>query len=124
MTDLTTFYGINGHPIQAAMTEIAAIGVVATVATDLWQRLLQAIAGLPLANWGLVGRWVAWFSRGMFVHRPITATPRAVSLHARRTARRSDERKPQGLQRRRVSVKGLRKVRSLANMLRHLGHFP
>jgi len=57
------------------MTEIVAIGVIATVAADLWQRLLQAI-GFPPTNWGLVGRWVAWCARGRFVHQPITASPR------------------------------------------------
>src|SRR5437667_6821454 len=41
---------------------------------DLWQRSLQTI-GVPSANWGLVGRWVAGFSRGIFVHRAITAAP-------------------------------------------------
>ena len=56
-------------------TEIIAIGVIATLTTDLWQRLLQAI-GLPPANWGLVGRWVAGFACGTFIHRPITATPK------------------------------------------------
>ena len=50
------------------------MGIVATLAIDLWQRLLNAIAGLPPANWGLIGRWVAWFPRGVFVHRPISAT--------------------------------------------------
>jgi hypothetical protein len=45
------------------------------LATDLWQYLLQTVAGLPPAPWGLAGRWVAWFPRGVFVHRPITATP-------------------------------------------------
>ena len=50
------------------------MGIVATLATDLWQRLVQAVAGLPPANWGLVGRWVAWFPRGVFLHRPISAT--------------------------------------------------
>lgn len=58
------------------MTDAIAIGIIATLATDLWQRLLQWLAGLPPANWGLVGRWVAWCCRGVFVHRPITATPR------------------------------------------------
>lgn len=29
---------------------------------------------LPPANWGMVGRWVAGFPRGVFVHRPIGAT--------------------------------------------------
>jgi hypothetical protein len=50
-------------------------GIIATLATDLWGWLLQSVAGLPTANWGLVGRWVAWMPRGVFVHRPITATP-------------------------------------------------
>jgi hypothetical protein len=54
--------------------EVIVVGIIATLTTDLWQRLLQAIAGLPPANWGLVGRWVAWMLRGKFVHRPITAT--------------------------------------------------
>jgi len=56
------------------MIEILVMGIVATLATDLWQRLLQATARLPPANWGLIGRWVAWFPRGVFVHRPISAT--------------------------------------------------
>jgi hypothetical protein len=53
---------------------IIVMGIVATLATDLWQRLLQGVAGLPAADWGLIGRWAAWFPRGVFVHRPITAT--------------------------------------------------
>src|SRR5881396_1040114 len=56
------------------IARIVLMGVVATLATDLWQRLLQATAGLPPANWGLIGRWVAGFPRGVFVHRPISAT--------------------------------------------------
>ncbi|MGO8842927.1 MAG: DUF2938 family protein [Methyloceanibacter sp.] len=65
MADLTKLF---------VVAEIVTVGVVATLTTDLWQRFLQTI-GLPTANWGLVGRWVAGFSRGIFVHRPITATP-------------------------------------------------
>lgn len=37
--------------------EIVVIGVIATLAMDLWQRLIHAIAGLPPANWELIGRW-------------------------------------------------------------------
>ena len=59
----------------ALMIEIIAVGVIATAATDVWQRLLQAI-GISSANWGLVGRWVAGFPRGAFVQRPITAAPK------------------------------------------------
>jgi len=60
---------------QSAMLEILATGIVGTLATDVWQRLLQTIASLPPPRWDLVGRWVAWIPRGVFVHRPITAAP-------------------------------------------------
>ncbi len=56
-------------------TAIIVMGIVATLTTDLWQQLLRAVAGVPPADFGLVGRWVAWFPRGVFIHRPITATP-------------------------------------------------
>jgi len=52
-------------------------GIVATLAADLWQRLLQGLAGLPPAPWGLVGRWIALMPRGVFAHRSIAAAPPA-----------------------------------------------
>ena len=54
--------------------EVVVVGVIATLAMDLWQRLLQTI-GVPTGSWGLVGRWVAGLPRGVLVHRPITASP-------------------------------------------------
>jgi len=60
-------------PEKTAIEAIVA-GIVATLATDLWLWLLQ-IFGVPPANWALVGRWVAWMPHGVFVHRPIAATP-------------------------------------------------
>jgi hypothetical protein len=79
MIELTKSYvGIPAEhlgPASGAAIEALVVGIIATFATDLWQRLLQAIAVLPPANWRLVGRWVACFPRGNFVHRPITATP-------------------------------------------------
>jgi hypothetical protein len=60
----------------STISEIIVIGVVATLAIDLWQVVLHRVAGLPAANWGLVGRWVAWLARGVFFHHPITATPK------------------------------------------------
>ncbi|KUM25601.1 hypothetical protein AU467_25885 [Mesorhizobium loti] len=57
------------------VSESIVAGVVATLATDLWARLLHAVAGRAPANWGLVGRWVACMPRGVFVHRPINTTP-------------------------------------------------
>ena len=43
-------------------------GIVATVALDLWQRLLFAVSGIPPANWAMAGRWFAHMPRGRFVH--------------------------------------------------------
>ena len=65
--------GQGGSPEKAAI-EALVVGIIATLATDLWLWLLQ-IVGVPPANWALVGRWVAWMPRGVFVHRPIAATP-------------------------------------------------
>jgi hypothetical protein len=62
-----------GNPEQAAL-EALVVGIIATLATDLWLWLLQ-IVGVPPANWALVGRWLAWMPHGVFVHRPIAATP-------------------------------------------------
>ncbi|SRR6266446_2761406 len=69
MVDLTKL------SVVAVTEEIITIGIVATLTMDLWQRFLQAM-GLPPTNWGLVGRWVAGFSRGIFIHRSIAATPK------------------------------------------------
>lgn len=51
---------------------IVITGIVATGVVDIWQQALKRGAGLPIANWGLIGRWVAEMARGVFVHRPIT----------------------------------------------------
>jgi hypothetical protein len=78
MIELLSFHTLKagnypGTPLAVAI-EVLVTGIVATLATDLWQHLLQTITGLPPVSWGLVGRWVAWMPRGVFVHRPITAT--------------------------------------------------
>jgi hypothetical protein len=39
------------------LLEVFLSGVVATVALDLWQRLLKLTFGLPPTSWALVGRW-------------------------------------------------------------------
>jgi hypothetical protein len=61
---------------MSALAEIVLIGVVATLAIDFWQAVLHLVAGFPAADWGLVGRWIGWMPRGVFLHRPITATPK------------------------------------------------
>ena len=65
---------IDASGALSTTLEVLAAGIVATLATDLWNRLLHIVVGLPLAQWGLVGRWIAWMPRGVFIHRPITAT--------------------------------------------------
>ncbi len=47
------------------------IGIGATALTDLWAVLLKRIAGVPAADWRLVGRWFLYFPRGRFVHQSI-----------------------------------------------------
>ena len=47
------------------------IGAGATALADLWAWLLNRVADVPSANWGLVGRWFAYFPRGRFVHESI-----------------------------------------------------
>ena len=73
MIGLVSMIGSWGSPEKAAI-EALVVGIIATLATDLWLWLLQ-IVGVPPANWALVGRWVAWMPHGVFVHRPIAATP-------------------------------------------------
>jgi len=49
------------------------MGLGGTLAMDLWALLLRAFAGMPLPNWGNVGRWSAQVSRGRVFHESITA---------------------------------------------------
>ncbi|MBW4709775.1 DUF2938 domain-containing protein [Roseobacter sp. YSTF-M11] len=52
------------------------MGVIATVAMDLWAQFLKQAASQPAPNWGLVGRWVAHIPKGTLCHDDIgTATP-------------------------------------------------
>jgi len=67
--------GLMNDTLANLAIESIVVGGIATLTGDLWYRLLQALAGIPRANWGLVGRWVAGFPRGVFVHHPITASP-------------------------------------------------
>jgi hypothetical protein len=66
--------GTSWGSAEKVAIEAVVVGIIATLATDLWLWLLQ-IFGVPPAKWALVGRWVAWMPRGVFVHRPIAATP-------------------------------------------------
>lgn len=51
------------------------IGVGATLVMDLWTIARRRLFGTPLANYGLVGRWLAHMARGRFRHERIAAAP-------------------------------------------------
>lgn len=56
-------------------TATVATGVGATLAMDAWGLARRRIFGIPLNDYGLVGRWIAWMGRGRFLHSPIARTP-------------------------------------------------
>ncbi|MBN7799181.1 DUF2938 domain-containing protein [Parahaliea mediterranea] len=60
---------------------IVLTGIGATAVMDLWSVVRKLLFGIPPANWGLVGRWIAYLAHGQFRHDPITATP---SVHGER----------------------------------------
>ena len=74
MIALVSMIGASGGSPEKATIEALVVGISATLTTDLWLWMLQ-IVGAPPANWALVGLWVAWMPRGVFVHRLIVATP-------------------------------------------------
>ena len=49
------------------------IGVCATALTDLWSVIRKALLGVPLPDFGLVGRWIAHMRHGRFRHDSIKA---------------------------------------------------
>ncbi len=44
------------------------MGLGGTIAMDIWALALNRLAGMPLPNWGNVGRWVAHLGRGQVFH--------------------------------------------------------
>lgn len=54
---------------------ILLIGFGATAVVDLWAIARQRLFGIPLPNYGLVGRWFAHMPRGRFRHDSIAAAP-------------------------------------------------
>ena len=53
------------------------IGAGATMMMDLWAIARRRLFGLPLPNYGLVGRWLAQMPRGRFRHDSLPAVPAA-----------------------------------------------
>ena len=50
-------------------------GAGATAAMDLWMIARRRLLGIPLPDYGLVGRWLAHMARGRFRHERIAASP-------------------------------------------------
>jgi hypothetical protein len=50
-------------------------GTGATAITDLWALARRRLFGIPLPDYGLIGRWFAYLLRGRFRHDPIAASP-------------------------------------------------
>ncbi|MEM8630661.1 MAG: DUF2938 domain-containing protein [Pseudomonadota bacterium] len=54
------------------MLEIAVsglfMGLIATIAMDIWAIALNRFAGQPMPNWALPGRWVAHLCHGVVFH--------------------------------------------------------
>ena len=48
------------------------IGIGGTAAMDIWAIFLAIAFGIPLPNWGLVGRWFAHITQRRFFHDDIT----------------------------------------------------
>jgi hypothetical protein len=65
-----------------ALVRAAAIGIGATALMDVWGLARTRLLRMAAADYGLVGRWIAYLPRGRFRHDPIAATPRVRGEHA------------------------------------------
>jgi hypothetical protein len=55
---------------------VLAIGAGATAVMDFWGIAQRRVLGIAAPNYGLVGRWLLYMTRGIFRHASIAATPR------------------------------------------------
>jgi Protein of unknown function (DUF2938) len=51
------------------------IGAGATAVMDIWVAVRKWLLGIPSLDYGLVGRWLVYLTRGRFRHDPIAASP-------------------------------------------------
>lgn len=50
------------------LVSAVCIGAGATLVMDTWLILRKRVFGVPVLNYGLLGRWVAHIPRGLFMH--------------------------------------------------------
>ena len=67
----------SGYMREAAdfLLHALLIGLGATALMDFWAAARKSLLGAASPDYGLVGRWLAYLSRGRFRHNPITASP-------------------------------------------------
>ena len=63
------------------LPQILIMGIVATVAIDLWLAVLNLGFNLPTTNWAMVGRWFGHLPSGKFIHSPITSSAEVKNEH-------------------------------------------
>lgn len=49
-------------------------GIGATIVIDLWSLVRKPLFGTPPPNYGAVGRWIAYMTKGQFRHESIAAS--------------------------------------------------
>lgn len=57
------------------MATVVLTGMGATAIVDLWSWLRRRLLGVPLPDFGLVGRWMCHLPRGRFRHERIADAP-------------------------------------------------
>jgi hypothetical protein len=57
------------------------IGAGATAVMDIWVTVRKKLLGVPAPDYGLVGRWFVYLTRGRFRHDPIAASPPVQGEH-------------------------------------------
>jgi len=58
-----------------AILEILIVGVIATACLDIGQQIYRLLTGMPITDWGMIGRWAAYLPKGQVVHENIGKTP-------------------------------------------------
>jgi hypothetical protein len=49
------------------------IGIIATIGMDIWALLVKHVLRLPVTDWAMIGRWVAYIPKGRYFHSPIAS---------------------------------------------------
>nr|WP_227998137.1 DUF2938 domain-containing protein [Pseudoalteromonas sp. SANK 73390] len=58
-----------------SLIQVILVGIGATLIMDLWALLLKISFGIPSLNYGMVGRWGVYLTKGKVFHDGIMRTP-------------------------------------------------